>query len=219
MAPRVGVCTGLKGIGIRFRGNSTWIRLFDGANDFGFDENTILPASLDFPPMSTFIIRESHPNRCGDNPQPFPAFLREGPIGADFKMEAVLDHLMDQAIGFLENRPSERPHFLLCRPDIPPQTGFTAFEIPGSCALGPCMILWFKPMMQWRLLQALDDQGLSQETVVLFTSDNGSFMRVTDEDHVEDSTIQGYRPEHHQANGPHAAPRRIFGRLAIESAF
>ena len=54
-----------------------------------------------------------------------------------------------------------------------------------------------------RLLQALDDQGLSQETVVLFTSDNGSFMRrVTDEDHVEDSTIQGYRPEHHQANGP-----------------
>ena len=92
-----------------------------GPNDFGFDENTILPASLDFPPYVYL-----HNQRVTSEPlrrqpkQPFPAFLREGPIGADFKMESVLDHLMDQAIGFLENRPSEEAPFFLYVARHPP---------------------------------------------------------------------------------------------------
>jgi len=65
-------------------------------NDFGFDENTILFASLDFPPYVylknqrvTFKPLRRQPK------QPFPEVLCEGPIGADFEMESVLDHLMD----------------------------------------------------------------------------------------------------------------------------
>jgi arylsulfatase A-like enzyme len=42
--------------------------------------------------------------------------------------------------------------------------------------------------------------------VVLFTSDNGSFMRrqsdPADPDHVSDSTVQAYFEGHHTANGP-----------------
>jgi len=177
-----------------------------GPNDFGFDENTILPASLDFPP---YVYLQNQ--RVTSEPfqrqlkQPFPAFLREGPIGADFKMESVLDHLMDQAVGFLENRPSEKaPFFLYVALTSPHKPVLPHSRFRGRTALGPYgdFVVQTDDAVG-RLLQALDDQGLSQETVVLFTSDNGSFMRrVTEEDHVEDATIQGYRPEHHQANGP-----------------
>lgn len=57
-----------------------------------------------------------------------------------------------------------------------------------------------------QILESLDQTGIADETVVFYTSDNGSYMyRYDDEnqkDHTEDSTIQGYRPEHHRANGP-----------------
>ena len=53
------------------------------------------------------------------------------------------------------------------------------------------------------VLQALQDADLEDGTLVFYSSDNGSFMSRTKElDHVDDATVQAYRPEHHTANGP-----------------
>ena len=54
-----------------------------------------------------------------------------------------------------------------------------------------------------QVLQALDDNGIADNTLVIFTSDNGSYMYRRGEDqpdHLEKPSNQGYRPSHHQAN-------------------
>ncbi|MDP7255354.1 MAG: sulfatase-like hydrolase/transferase, partial [Planctomycetota bacterium] len=55
-----------------------------------------------------------------------------------------------------------------------------------------------------QVLKALDTNSLSDNTLVLFTSDNGSFMyRVEDEeDHVNSPDKQQYHSKNHRANGP-----------------
>ncbi len=53
------------------------------------------------------------------------------------------------------------------------------------------------------MIDALESEGQLDNTLLIVTSDNGSFMYRLDaaeQDHVDDSTIQGYRPEHHTAN-------------------
>ncbi|MCG8583220.1 MAG: sulfatase-like hydrolase/transferase, partial [Pirellulales bacterium] len=50
------------------------------------------------------------------------------------------------------------------------------------------------------------DAGIADNTLVVYTSDNGSFMYRLDDkdapDHVSNETIQAYRADHHTANGP-----------------
>jgi len=55
-----------------------------------------------------------------------------------------------------------------------------------------------------QVLKALDETKLADNTLVMFTSDNGSFMyRVNDEDdHVKTPTKQQYHSKSHTANGP-----------------
>jgi arylsulfatase A-like enzyme len=56
------------------------------------------------------------------------------------------------------------------------------------------------------VLDAIDDAGIADDTVVILTSDNGSFMyRLTDAnetDHVADQTVQAFYEGNHTANGP-----------------
>ena len=54
------------------------------------------------------------------------------------------------------------------------------------------------------VMKSLDEAGVTNETLVIYTSDNGSFMYRYDEprdDHVTDETIQGYLATSHTANG------------------
>ncbi len=67
----------------------------------------------------------------------------------------------------------------------------------------------FVEQVDWtigQVLGALDEHQLKESTLVIFTSDNGSYMYRYDKpearDHVDDPKIQGYRAEHHRANGP-----------------
>lgn len=53
---------------------------------------------------------------------------------------------------------------------------------------------------------SIDNAGVRDQTLVIYTSDNGSFMRRSTDpnfvDHVLDETVQEYRQSHHTANGP-----------------
>ena len=54
-----------------------------------------------------------------------------------------------------------------------------------------------------RVLAALDRTGAGDETLVIFTSDNGSYMYRRDDtapDHVDDPSIQAYRVGRHRSN-------------------
>ena len=51
---------------------------------------------------------------------------------------------------------------------------------------------------------ALTKKGIKDNTLVIFTSDNGSYMHVWPEekpDHKQDDTVQGYHAKVHRANG------------------
>ena len=54
-----------------------------------------------------------------------------------------------------------------------------------------------------QVLQAIDDAGIREDTLVIYSSDNGSYMYRRDyleADHAKDRTVQAYRSSSHTAN-------------------
>ncbi len=67
----------------------------------------------------------------------------------------------------------------------------------------------FVAQVDWtvgRVLGTLDEAGAADNTLVIFTSDNGSYMfgssDPAERDHVDNPSIQAYRTSRHRANGP-----------------
>jgi arylsulfatase A len=177
-------------------------------NDLGFEESLIIPASLDFPPY--VYIRNRNVRGLTQRTQPaqkFPAFLRKGPISSDFDMEDCLDHLTENAVEFIsESAKSEKPFFLYFPLTAPHKPVLPHKRFRGKTALGPYGD--FVAQVDWtvgQVLKAIDDAGVRDNTFVLYTSDNGSFMRRQDDtdakDHVDDDSIQAYNSYQHRANG------------------
>ncbi|MFP6875178.1 MAG: arylsulfatase [Verrucomicrobiales bacterium] len=181
--------------------------LADGAHTRGFDFSYIIPASLDFPPY--VYIKNGRVTAAPDREQPatpFPAYLRRGPIGADFIMEDALDHLVDQATGFLASLkvPDKKPFFLYLPLSSPHKPVLPHRRFRGKTNLGPYGdFVHQTDAMVGKVLDALDSNGLTDNTLIFFTSDNGSFMynKPGAPDHVDDRKVQAFRPGNHTANG------------------
>ncbi len=175
----------------------------------GFDNYFGVSASLDMAPY--VYVRN---DRFTQEPSlqqeavEFPHYIRPGPRAADFIVDEALDRLTEEATQFIaEAAKSDNPFFLylpLTGPHKPTQPharfrGKTSLSEYGD----------FVHQVDWtvgNVLDAIEATGESDNTLVVFTSDNGSYMYRYDEadtlDHVDDVTLQGYRPEHHRANGP-----------------
>lgn len=182
--------------------------LTDGAHTRGFDYSYIIPASLDFPPY--VYIEDGKVTGQPDRVQPaqaFPAFLRKGPIGADFDMEECLDHLLGKATEFIrKQQDADSPYFLYFPLTAPHKPVLPHKRFRGKSTRGP----YGDFVMQvdatvGGVLQALDETNQADNTLVIYTSDNGSFMHRWEDDrptHVLDAKVQAYHPRHHTANGP-----------------
>lgn len=180
----------------------------DGPNRRGFDYSYIIPASLDFPPyvyVHNQSITDAHTLL-----QPavkFPRFLRRGPRARDLVMADCLDHLKDRAIAYLESRATdtETPFLLYFPLTAPHKPVLPHPRFRGKSKLGPYgdFILQVDQTVG-AVLQSLARTGLSKNTLVIYTSDNGSYMFRRDDpaskDHIEDPTVQAYRPDHHRSN-------------------
>ncbi len=164
--------------------------LVPGPNSVGFDESFIVPASLDMPPY-VFVendrpttppverIEDSKMRRHGGG-----GFWRGGPIAAGFRHIDTLPTLTDRAVGFVNEQSLEAPFFLyfpLTAPHTPwmptaefrdrAQAGYYGdFVAQVDAALGA-------------LLDALADKHLADNTLVIFTSDNGAHWLPSDIDH------------------------------------
>ena len=179
----------------------------DGPHTRGFDFSFIIPASLDFPPY--FYLRNGKPTRAPtltQAAQPFPAFLRRGERGPDLVMEDCLDDLREQAVSYLRRRAkAEKPFFLYFALTAPHKPVLPHRRFRNKTKLGPYgdFIVQVDSTVG-EVLKALDELGPRDETLVIYTSDNGSFMRRSGDaesvDHVEDETVQEYRADHHTAN-------------------
>jgi arylsulfatase A-like enzyme len=177
-----------------------------GPSDVGFDESFIIAGSLD---MIPYVFYHNHePASPVTEEQPgfrFPRFIRQGPRGKGFDPARVLDELTGRAVEFIERRAADKNPFFLYLPlTAPHKPVWPAERFDGKTEAGPYGD--FVHQTDWsvgQVLDALKRNGIENETLVIFTSDNGSFMfRLPHEepDHIEDEAVQGYHPSNHRAN-------------------
>lgn len=148
----------------------------DGPTSVGFDTFFGIAASLDMPPY--VYVRNDMPTAVPDQQTPGSegkAFWREGPIAPDFKHEDVLPELTRQATTWIEQRAEEeRPFFLyfalpaphtpvLPSPEFQGQSGTNAY---GDFCLQVDDVVG-------QITETIDRLGLSENTILVFTSDNG----------------------------------------------
>jgi len=173
----------------------------------GFHEYFGVSASLDMAPY--VWIENDHFVKAKLMQQPavkFPGYVRQGPRAEDLKFEEGLDVLADRAADFLNRMAKQGKPFFLYLPLTGPHKPVTPHKrFQGKTGKGPYgdFVMNVDDTVG-QVLKALDENKLADNTLVLFTSDNGSFMyRVEDEDdHVKSPGKQQYHAKNHTANGP-----------------
>jgi len=155
----------------------------DGPNSLGFDEYFGISASLDMVPYT--FIENDRVTVVPTVDKQFPMMLgreggatRKGPAAADFEAMDVLPALTDKAVEYIARRAAGakagRPFFLYLplasphTPIVPTENWqgasglntYADFVIATDAAVG-------------EVLDALDSHGLTENTLVVFTSDNG----------------------------------------------
>ena len=190
-------------------GNWDWNQPLDHSPiDLGFERSRIIPASLDFPPYLYIEGRKitGLPNR-EQEAQPFPGYLRKGELGSDFSIVDCLDKLTEEASQYIKSSARRGSPFFLYFPLTAPHKPVSPHpRFEAKSKLGPYGD--FIMQVDWTVGQindAIDEAGIRENTVLIYTSDNGSFMyRKKDEsepDHISDETVQGYFEGNHTANG------------------
>lgn len=177
-----------------------------GPTDVGFDEFFGIAGSLDMIPYVFYHNHEpTQPVTETQSRLPFPKFIRQGPRGEGFDPGKVLDQLTEQAVAYINRRaPESNPFFLYLPLTAPHKPVWPAERFKDKTDLGPYGD--FVNQTDWsvgQVLRALEKNGIADNTLVVFTSDNGSYMYrwpLNEKDHTQDSGVQGYHPPNHQAN-------------------
>jgi arylsulfatase A-like enzyme len=149
-----------------------------GPNQVGFDYFFGITASLDIPPY-VYIENDritAIPDRYTESSTEM-GWWRNGPTGADFQHEEVLDRLTEKAVNFIEKHYKENPQkpFFLYFPLTAPHTPILPLDrfrgSSGTNDYGDFVL-----QVDWtvgEILKALNKHQLSQRTLIIFTSDNG----------------------------------------------
>lgn len=156
-----------------------------GPADRGFDEFFGIRASTDIPPY--FYIRgdravEPPTERIAGNQSPGwspiqGAFWRGGGIAPNLTLEDVLPRFTEESIGAITShgdRGAEQPLFLYVALPAPHTPWLPSKAFAGRSGAG--MYGDFMMMVDHeigRILQTLDDAGMADDALVIFTSDNG----------------------------------------------
>lgn len=178
----------------------------NGPNVNGFDYFYGITASLDFPPYAYIENdRFTAPVTKRIPGQGFPAYLRAGELADGFVHRDALDHITDKAVGYIgEHANKDEPFFLYVPLTSPHKPTLPAERYVGKSGIGAYgdFIMQTDDVVG-RIDKALRDAGIFDNTLVIVTSDNGSYMYRYDDDrkdHNDDESIQGYRVDTHTAN-------------------
>jgi arylsulfatase A len=180
---------------IDFRG-----RILGGPTAVGFDSFYGISASLDMPP---YVYIEN--DRFTAVPTVEKKWTRQGPAAADFEAVDVLPALTRKAVQCVERQGADakrgKPFFLYLAltsphtPIVPTEPwkgksglgGYGDFVMETDDAVG-------------QVLKALDVAGLSSETLVIFTSDNGcspeaGVEKLEAQGHFPSADLRGYKSD------------------------
>lgn len=148
--------------------------IHNGPNAFGFDYFYGISASLDMPP---YVYIENNrvtqlPDHMSKNADP-KAFWREGPTAPDFKHEEVLPHLTQKVLETIDES-AENPFFIyfpLPAPHTPILPTGKFKEKSGTNEYGDFVLMCDDVVGQ--IIKKLEEKQIADNTIVLFTSDNG----------------------------------------------
>ena len=146
--------------------------ILDGPVDHGFDTYFGISASLDMPPFVWIKDR-----RVTEIPSATKTWLRTGPAGPKFEAIDVLPSVIDHAIDFIDAQKKAdpaKPFFIYVPLNAPHTPIVPTKEFQGSSGISPYAD--FVKQVDHdvgRLLATLEKQGLADNTLVVFTSDNG----------------------------------------------
>ena len=164
--------------------------LTPGPNQHGFDYFWGIPASLDMPPyvyVENDQLVEGPAEEIGDSAhrrQGGGGFWRGGGIAPSFKHIDVLPDLTQQAVGYIERSASQANPFFLYFPLTAPHTPWVPIpEFEGKSGAG--YYGDFTMQVDWSIGQvtdALKNAGVSDDTLIIVTSDNGSHWYQNDVD-------------------------------------
>jgi len=142
----------------------------DGPTTRGFDYYFGISASLDMPPFA-FIEND----RFTETPSVQKKWLRQGAAAPGFEAVDVLPMLTRKAVEYLGWRPGEKKPFFLYLALTSPHTPIVPTkDWQGKSSLnayGDFVMQTDSSVGQ--VLQALEHNGLAENTLVIFTSDNG----------------------------------------------
>jgi len=160
-------CVGKWHLGLGISKDTQTLTVTDGPTTRGFDYYFGISASLDMPP---FVFIEN--DRLAEAPTATKHFVRSGPAGPDFEAANVLPMLTRKACEFVTT--NKFPFFLYLALPSPHTPLVPAKEWQGKSNLGD----YGDYVMEtdWaigRVLAALDQAGVADNTLVFMTSDNG----------------------------------------------
>jgi arylsulfatase A len=158
-----------------------------GPTTVGFDYFFGIPASLDMPPYlfvenerpveaATAMIGASEMRRKGGG-----GFWRAGAIAPGFKHEDVLPKLTEKSVEFIQNQSASKPFFLYLPLNSPHTPWMPTPEFRGKSGVD-----WYGDFVVQtdatvgRVLQALDERKLADNTLLIFASDNGAHWLAED---------------------------------------
>ena len=172
-----------------------------GPREVGFDEVFIVPASLDMPPYvfvegdrvaSALTAQTEGSKRRWDDGG---GFWRAGDMGEEFEFYECLPRIAERAAGFVHQSARDDEPFFLYVPLTAPHTPWLPTEeFQGASGAG-----WYGDFVAQvdasigRVLDAIDDAGVRENTIVIVTSDNGAHWRPQDVERFGHRSHLGYR--------------------------
>lgn len=184
----------------------------NGPTDFGFDEFFGIPASLDMAPY-VYVKNDratAVPDRtsAGNRGK---LWFREGPIAPDLHPETVLPTLEQKAVEFIErNATTESPFFLYLPLNAPHTPILPTIEFRGRSGTNEygdfCLQV---DSVVGRVMDALERTGVADNTILVFTSDNGcspqaDFDELAQFDHNPSYVFRGHKADIYE--GGHRIP-------------
>lgn len=158
----------------------------NGPTSFGFDYFFGIPASLDMIPYlyiendrAVAAPTEHVEGRTGLE------LMRGGPVAPGFRHEDVLPTLTEKALAFIERHTAshaDRPFFLYFPLTAPHTPVLPKDFVKGKSQAGPYGD--FVVQCDWtvgQIMESLQRHGLSENTLFIITSDNGSAMKPMEE--------------------------------------
>lgn len=146
----------------------------DGPTAIGFDYFYGIAASLDMPPY--VYVENDLPTALPDRISSGKGMQmwRKGPTAQDFNHRETLSHLIDKAVAYIDNRTKNKPFYLYLPLPAPHTPILPDEQFQGKSGLNSYGDFVMEvDHMVGRIIETLKDNGLEENTLLVFTSDNG----------------------------------------------